>query len=321
MKRFLIVFTVFLPIFVLSPFEGNTEPVSFTENDQGFLFQENGEKILFYQRAPKSFQGRYTRNNYIHPLWNLDGSIITEDAPGDHFHQRGIFWTWHQTVVGDVKCGDAWACQRFSWDVKSTRIDSLSNGAKELHVTVLWKSPDYVDNEGKPIPIVQEDTRITIHPKEENYRNIDFNIQLLALQKGAAIGGSDDDKGYGGFSLRIMMPEDLTFHSGGKTIQPENTAVKAANWMDFMATFDPSKGRSGVAVFVHPENPGDTDQWILRQRGSMQNPVFPGREKAPISQTVPLVLNYRVIVHTKDDIPLDKMYQEYAQSNRMKKNQ
>jgi len=294
---------------------GGSAVVTVIDSEDGFLFQENEEAILFYQRAPKSFDGAYTRNNYIHPLWSLEGEALTEDAPDDHLHHRGIFWTWHQVLAGDVICGDAWLCERFSWDVVRAQTGPVPDGGQSLDVTVLWKSPDLVDDKGEALPIVQETSKISVHPRQKTYRCIDFDISLLALQADVAIGGSDDVKGYSGFSLRLKAPEDLSFHSETSTVTPQNTAVAAGQWLDFNATFKDGAGRSGVAVFVHSDNPGATDQWIIRQKRSMQNPVFPGRKPFALSQDQPTILKYRLIIHEgdADQLPLDKMYQTYAQ--------
>jgi hypothetical protein len=137
---------------------------------------------------------------------------------------------------------------------------------------------------------------------------------LMALQPDVAIGGSDDVKGYSGFSLRIKAPEDLSFHSETGTVTPQNTAVAAGEWMDFNATFEGASGRSGVAVLVHPDNPGATNQWIIRQKRSMQNPVFPGRRPFALPQDQPTILKYRMIIHQGDasQLPLGKMYQAYV---------
>ena len=38
---------------------------------------------------------------YIHPLYGLDGEVLTDDFPADHLHHRGVFWAWpHVTVDG-----------------------------------------------------------------------------------------------------------------------------------------------------------------------------------------------------------------------------
>ena len=286
--KFLIISSMLIS---LTSSDGLALSVTAMESPEGILFQENGKNILFYQRTPKSFDGAYTRNNYIHPLWSLDDAVLTEDAPADHLHQRGIYWTWHQTMVGDVRCGDAWTCDRFAWDVTATQISALSNGAQKLDVHVLWESPDFVDSVGNTRPIVEEKTAITVYPMAKQYRLVDFDISLLALHDKVAIGGSEDVKGYGGFSLRIKAPEDLVFQSAKEAVQPKTEAVEVGNWLDFNASFDPAEGKSGIAVLVHPDNPGATNKWILRQKRSMQNPVFPGRELLTVNRDQPLVLN------------------------------
>ncbi len=177
-SKLLIILTT---LFSLRCSNGLAASVTTTESPDGFLFQENGKNILFYQRTPKSFNGAFTRNNYIHPLWNLAGTVLTEDAPEDHLHQRGIYWTWHQTTAGDIRCGDAWTCDRFAWDVTAAQVHPLSNGTQKLDVTVLWKSPDFVDSNGKTLPIVQEKTAITVYTRKADYRLVDFEIRLLAL--------------------------------------------------------------------------------------------------------------------------------------------
>jgi len=151
-------------------------PIVVVENDQGFLFKEADSPVLFYQRVPKSFDGAYTRNNYVHPLWTLDGEVLTEDGPPDHLHQRGVFWTWHQTYVGDNRLGDAWACSDFVWEVVDAQVEDGPDDAKALAVTVLWKSPAWVDESGAQKPVVRENTRIVVYPATQTHRKIDFEI-------------------------------------------------------------------------------------------------------------------------------------------------
>ncbi|RQW08068.1 hypothetical protein EH222_06120 [candidate division KSB1 bacterium] len=279
------------------------------ESDQGILFTENGENVLFYQRAPKSFSGQHTRNNYVHPLWSLDGDTLTEDYPPDHAHHRGIFWTWHRLTVGDIALGDAWECRNFVWDVTDVQIEEAPAGAKTLAVTVLWKSPDLVDEDGQMIAAVRESTRITIHPRSADSRVIDFDIRLLALLDSVRIGGADDVKGYGGFSARLKCPDDLVFLSATGQVAPKNEAVEAGPWLNMLATFSGER-RSGCAILNHPDNPAPIDRWILRQSRSMQNPVYPGRELVPISKTVPTKLRYRIILY-RGDADIGRLYSDY----------
>ena len=80
-----------------SSIENNTgaaaiNPINITETDQGFSIAEGEKQVLFYQREHKSMDGKYMRANYIHPLYGLDGEILSEDFPADHPHHRGVFW-------------------------------------------------------------------------------------------------------------------------------------------------------------------------------------------------------------------------------------
>ncbi len=66
------------------------------KQEEGFLVLEKGHPVLFYRTVPKSLKGKFERTHYIHPLYSLNGEILTEDFPEDHPHHRGIFWVWHQ---------------------------------------------------------------------------------------------------------------------------------------------------------------------------------------------------------------------------------
>ena len=126
------------------------------------------------------------------------------------------------------------------------------------------------------------------------------------------IGGSEDEKGYGGFCLRLKLPEDISFVSQNKTIIPRETAVIAGPWMNITGSFEGSSfPKVGVIVFCNRTDSGQ-QPWILRKVTSMQNVPYPGRVPVALSKDG-LKLNYRVIIHngglSNDDI--EKLYQEY----------
>jgi hypothetical protein len=160
---------------------------------------------------------------------------------------------------------------------------------------------------------VQETTHLTVYPRRDRRRIIDFDIELLALVEGVAIGGSEDAKGYGGFSLRLRCPGDLRFLSSTGEVEPQTTVVRAGPMMDFVGSFD-DKQSSGLAVFCHPGNPDPVTGWILRRSRSMQNPVYPGSQPVPISSREATRLRYRLVLHhgalMRDD--LEAMYRDYS---------
>lgn len=274
----------------------------FTETEQGVLISEGNRKILFYQRRPKSLGGKFERANYVHPLYDLDGNELTEDFPKDHLHHRGIFWAWHQLWVGDRRAGDPWACQDAIWDVTRVNTKLTGDASAELTVDLTWKCPQFrstVEQEdGDLKPLVREQTTIRVHRASPHARKIDFEIRLTALVPQIRIGGSENDKGYGGFSPRVKLPDDVRFVGETGDLQPQRTSVAGGAWLDITGDFQSSGTISGLAVLGHPTNPGFPQRWILRKRGSMQNAAWPGRNAVPLSLTEPTELRYRLIVHT-----------------------
>jgi len=269
-----------------------SSPFVFNKNEAGIELWEDSSLVFFYQQKPKSLDGMYTRNNYIHPLMSLDGDTLTEDFPADHLHQRGVYWAWHQILVDTQHVSDSWSLKDFISDVTNVNTVVKNNQAK-MDLQLLWKSPAY--QSGKPY--IEENTQITVDPITKGMRKIDFKISLLALVPGVKIGGSDDEKGYGGFSLRIKMPDGLLFTSKNGQIIPQNLQITAGSWMDFSASYGKKGEISGITLTGYPGLPNFSQQWILRQVHSMQNIVFPGREPVELSMNDPLILNYSLIIH------------------------
>lgn len=280
------------------------------QTPDGIEISEGLSKVLFYQIKPKSLNGKYERTNYIHPLYSMTGNVLTEDFPDDHPHHRGIFWAWHQIIYKGKQIADGWSCENISWEVVNAEV----NKKKEqmfLNNEVLWKS----SLEGvQQIPIIRENSRIVVHRAREGYRVIDFDIKISALTDGLKIGGSDDPKGYGGFSLRLKLPQDITFLSVNKKVTAQELAVQAGPWLDFFGSFSGAgEPASGVAVFCHPSNPGYPEPWILRSAKSMQNPAYPGRVLVDVTSEG-MRLQYRMVIHEKsvDPVDIEKLYNEYS---------
>src|SRR5258705_3430821 len=118
-------------------------------------------------------------------------------------------------------------CENISWKPVKVKVKK-SEGRVMLQSEILWNAE--LDN--KPTPLVREKTKITVFKSASQYRILDFDIHLTALVNNLKIGGSDDPKGYGGFSIRLKLPKDITFISENKKIIPEETPVRAGPWMD-----------------------------------------------------------------------------------------
>ncbi|WP_172594509.1 DUF6807 family protein [Mariniphaga sediminis] len=297
----------FFLLLIISCSSREIEPsFTFKENEQGIELLENGQYVFFYQKKPKLLNGQYVCCNYLHPLYSLNGDTLTEESPADHPHHRGIFWAWHQMSVNGKSLGDGWIMENIAQEV--TNIRTTVDQSAKLNINAVWRSSLLGDK-----PFLSEQTTITVHQFQNGIRKIDFAISLTALVPGVEIGGSDDEKGYGGFCARIKHPGDLAFVSENKMVTPQLIQIEAGPWMDFSGSFGSEGETSGIAILCHPETPNYPEPWILRSKRSMQNVVFPGRNPVAIPIDRPVILYYLLIIHNGNasSIDLKKLQSEY----------
>ena len=270
--------------------------LSMKKTDEGIMITEGGKDVLLYRTAEQNAGGKCTRCNFIHPLYGPKGSVLTEDAPSDHPFHRGIFWAWRQVFVGGKQVADQWDLNNFEEEIIEFEFMKQRSGNVVLKTEVDWLS-DHWKIDGEEMPFIKEFTRMEIWPTAGKTRRIDFEIHLRALEDGVRLGGSDDEKGYGGFSIRMKLPEDVSFSGPKGKVEPLNTAVESQGYVNISGSIIDGKKAGGIVIIDHPENPGYPQSWILRSQNSMQNAVWPGREPVEISVAEPLVLKYTLMVY------------------------
>jgi len=294
MKIFLVTMLVLGTMFTVF-----SQPISMISEKDGVWIKDGVQKVFFYQKTPNSLDGKYARSNYLHPVFGLDGEILTEDFPADHFHHRGIFWTWHQLWKDSVRLSDPWMCDNFLQEVTKIRFIKGLNLTGILVVDILWKSPLWLKN-GVQSAVIHENTRITVFPVSNGCRRLDFRIELKALENGIRIGGSEDEKGYGGFSVRMLLVPGMKFTSAGTDIVPQNLGMIAGAEMDISGRVGEKGKLAGIMMVCRSSNPDYPEKWIIRKEKSMQNCAWPGNRTVGIKVSKPLVLNYSIIIHRGD---------------------
>lgn len=137
---------------------------------------------------------------------------------------------------------------------------------------------------------------------DEGVYALTFDIKLTALVDGVAIGGSEDAKGYGGFSPRFKLPEDISFQSTKGKVEPHNLPVQAGPWMNLTGSFDPTSNQTlGIVIMGEPEKLPSYKGWILRSAKSMQNMAFPGSDPLSIEKGETLEFRNQILVHQNLD--------------------
>jgi hypothetical protein len=244
----------------------------------------------------------YERGDYIHPLFGPYGEQLTDDYPKDHPHHRGVWWSWPVTRWND-QLADIWAVSGV-W-ARPVGIHRIESGPVFAVVEAenVWKF-----GKGEE-PIVREEVLIRTFAQTKGCRFLDVEVRLTALADSVTIGGRPK-AGYGGFSLRAAPCEEreITLHT-----DPEDAHPRRA-WIDYSGVFAGGRGKSGVAIFEHVDNPDYPNPLHEYPQCNCVMPAYPDAREVPLSKDEPLVLKHRLWIHTggPDEGKLADVWATYA---------
>ena len=260
-------------------------------SDDAITLTEAGKTVLVYRTKPLDPATEPGRANYVSPLYAPDGTALTEDKPGDHPHQRGLWWAWMKVQLDGKTAADGWYMKNLSYLVREKRFlgDAEGGGALTLEV-------DWLVNSGPELAYVaREVTKVTVRPLKAGVRRVEFDTTITSRVDALGLGGSEDDRGFGGFSMRLVDPEHLTFSSGGKTITPNGAAINAGAAMGF-AWSGGSNAPAWTVGLTCKANGQAVTRWMLYNDRSMQNCVFPGRAPLILKKDQALRLEETVVI-------------------------
>ncbi|HAB13903.1 MAG TPA: hypothetical protein DCE47_19660 [Planctomycetaceae bacterium] len=278
---------------------GGETGVRFVAAPGGMECRDGDRKVMFYHREPRSLDnGTHVAANYFHPLYGLGGEVLTQDFPKDHPHHHGIFWAWHQLLVGKVRAGDPWVNKDFLPVVREVVVAELGPVFATLSTRVEWTSKHIVDRNGRQRPIVEEKGRFRVFHSVGDVRHIDFRIRLTALLDEVKIGGSENVKGYSGFTVRVKPPRQMAIHDR-RGLLKQDAVGSQSPWADISGRFGDGEAVSGLSILCDKRLPEFPPKWLLRYYG-MQNVAYPGREAVPLQRNRPLVLRHRLVIHKGD---------------------
>jgi hypothetical protein len=273
----------------LAPVLGADSPFVFRKAGPGSVeLTETGKPVYVYNYGMILKEGvpeDRRRSSYLHPVYAPDGTVVTDDFPRDHYHHRGIFWTWPVVNIADEEY-DLWSIrgigQRFvRWSTQ--KVDRYS---ARLGVENGW----YVDHR----KVMTETVEVIAHRAEADRRTLDFKLTFEALAAPVKIAGEQAGKGYGGFCIRFGPRKDTVIRTdtGRET---EDTNLAPHPWAELEGTFE--GGRAGARIEIDPANPGFPNGWCLRHYGFL-GVNFPGLQAWTLEPGKPLALKYRVTVYS-----------------------
>jgi hypothetical protein len=302
---FFILAAAALAFLVMKASRAPASQMSFVEVREGsavgaLTVLDRGRPVLTYvhgDRLPEGLGPEQARSCYIHPLYSLDGEVLTEDFPADHLHHHGLFWAWPAVEVRGALT-QSWhpaepaLRQRF---VRWVEREVTDAGAR-FTVENAWRLGGAED-------VAVETVAVRVHGASRFGRAIDIEIAVKPVGGSLTLrGAAEENKGYGGlcFRGRAFGPAGEPLFKGAAMTTDEGPLEADSAGRPFLWA-DLSTPKGGVAVFVSPDHPGFPLPWLVRNSyAGIIDPCWPGLDTASLKADVPVFLRYRVYVHRRD---------------------
>jgi len=233
---------------------------------------------LRYQRL-KPAGSKLASNSacYFHPFQSPKGVELTEVAPADHLHHRGIFLAWVEMI-------GKWHADYWGWGkpapVDKRVIENIIAREEGGVVTLVneWKAEGHV--------MLSEKTEVRLS-MQEGIRILDIKTTLeceqsVVLQRWA----------FSGFALRAKKEgiRSVEGPSGPVTLKAPSHDKPETNWPD-AAWYGFQYADAGVAVANRSGNPPTT--WHVAKSIGLLNPA--PQAVAPITILPSRTFSYRVL--------------------------
>jgi hypothetical protein len=251
---------------------------------------EGGNQVLVYNWGPQLKPGapdNRRRCCYIFPVNTPAGVSILDDFPQDHYHHRGLFWSWPIVEVGGKKY-DIW--MNFTAKHRPDQPPRVTADAKQARLDV----QDFWHIEGGR-DIVKENVRLTVLPAKAGARELAVELTWEAIKDPVTLAGSAEaGKSYGGFSARFAPRENTVLRADNKVLTKDEDLI-GHHWAELEAVYGGKK--AVLRITSDDKNPGVPMQWCLRRYGFI-GASFPGRTASVDHYTLepgkPLTLKFRV---------------------------
>ena len=274
---------VALPVLAQGPF-------AWKDTGDGHLeLSEGGKPVLTYNYGPQLKPGapeNRRRCCYVFPLYTPSGVALLDDFPVDHYHHRGLFWSWPIVETGG-KQYDIW--MNLTAKHRSAKTPAVTSDPKSARL----EAENFWEAEGKDI--VRERVRLTALPTQGSSRELDVELTWEALGAPVTLQGSaETGKSYGGLSARFAPREGTIVRADGEVLKRDED-LNPRRWAELEAVYGGK--RAVLRVTADPQNPGAPHQWCLRNYGFI-GASFPGRtptvDRYTLEPGKPLTLRFRV---------------------------
>ncbi|MGH9163207.1 MAG: DUF6807 family protein, partial [Vicinamibacteraceae bacterium] len=278
----------------LRPLTSPTPAFTFRSLDGGRLKLLEGDLPVFvynhgFQLAPGAPE-ETRRSSYVHPLYDLSGSALSDDFAPDHYHHRGLSWMWPRVTIGGTQY-DLWHIKGIRQRFETWLGREVGPACAALGVKNGWHLADR--------KVMDEWVWLRVFRAGAQGRAIDVRLTWQAREPIQIRG--QVKAGYGGLVLRLANRQGTRLMTPNG-LQTRDTDLQPLAWADESGRFAGRSAVSGVAIFQHERNPGFPAGWTLRQRDEygFLGVAWPGVDGVTLEPGRPLTLRFRLWVHRGD---------------------
>ncbi len=261
---------------------------------------------------------RRTSGGYFHPIFGLDGEILTTNAStyDNHQHHHGL-WTSFFTL--DVQNEDGTFTHYDTWtDDTAVKKDLIAfqTSAENPHGAALHAESAWFlyENGTKQAPLVTESLDCVTHPTETTpelgrSRAIDLSYiwKNVSGRKITLAGDRPNGKNFCALAIRFAKPFESVRISGPNGEIVGDPLRCDVSWVDYTTAFqlpDGTQKRLGLTILSDPSNPRDGSGMAIRHYGMLVT-GWPGVEGVTLEDGESRTLKYRVWIH--DETSFEKL--------------
>ncbi len=281
--------------------KGSGSPSAFTFSDDSpasLRVTERNNPVLVYnhgvitdEKVPAK-DTRRSRACYIHPLWGLNGEVLTDDFPKDHYHHHGVFWAWPHVEIGNDETGkqklDLWEYKNIAQRFVRWLARDQGPLAAVLGVENGWFVGDR--------KVMIERVWIQVARATPTERALDLDFTWIPVDRPITLRGAEG-KSYGGLTVRFAVANEkdstVTVPAGAA---PRDLPDTPLPWADLTYKFAGEKQPSGAAIFIPRDHPDYPPTWLTRHYGPLCV-GWPGVNGKTFEPGKPIHLHYRLWIH------------------------
>ena len=272
--------------------DGGNEPELRIKRSKEFIAieQGGGELLRYWLKKPEGSGLTVESAGFFHPLKTPGGITVTELAPEDHPHHRGVFLGWVE--MHGAKDADFWGWGEHA-PVKERAIrNQRVFGMRGRGNLAAFGVQNGWEAEGRTMVVERLQAAFRAGEKANV---LDLNYRLTPSEETRLAQWA-----FSGFCVRTVKEGRVVAHGpDGKVDLPNpNHMMPMSDWPDaawyaYELTL-PSGEEAGVAVVNHPDNPPSL--WHNHRETRMLNPCIVAPGEVELAKHKPLTLRYRVVL-------------------------